>query len=275
MRRDGGRSDGGVATTAAREPAGGREAGDEDLGGGGRPRREQDPQALLLGRYRLRSRLGAGGFGVVWLARDERLGRDVAVKIVPRGRDAEPGAASGRPEREARAAARLNHPGIVTLYELAEDPAAVYLVSELVRGRTFSELRRAGALSDRDVARIGGAVCGALAHAHGKGVVHRDVKPQNVIVVAEPAAGEGFAKLTDFGVAHLSGDDPLTHTGDVVGTIAYMAPEQAEGARVGPPADVYALALTLYEGWTGTNPVRAGGAVETARRVGRRPAPLW
>ena len=219
---------------------------------------------LILGRYRLERRLGAGGFGVVWLAWDEKLEREVAVKAIPRD-----GGAGERVEREARAAARLNHPGIVAIYELASDEHDVYLVSELVRGRTLAELVHAGAIADRDVARIGIALCEALEHAHARGVIHRDVKPQNVMVLAEPAAGAGFAKLADFGVAHVTSGDPLTRTGDVVGTLAYMAPEQAEGARVTPACDVYSLALTLYEAWTGTNPVRAGGPAATARRLGR------
>src|SRR5918997_1523630 len=219
---------------------------------------------LILGRYRMERRLGAGGFGVVWLGWDEKLEREVAVKVIPR----ENGAGE-RVEREARAAARLNHPGIVAIYELASDDEDVYLVSELVRGRTLAELTQAGAISDRDVARIGAALCDALEHAHARGVIHRDVKPQNVMVVAEPAAGAGFAKLADFGVAHVASGDPLTRTGDVVGTLAYMAPEQAEGARVTPACDVYSVALTLYEAWTGVNPVKAGGPAATARRLGR------
>jgi hypothetical protein len=222
------------------------------------------PEGLLLGRYRLEHRLGAGGFGVVWLAHDERLQRDVAVKVIPREHS------DTRAEREAQAAARLNHPGVVALYELDHDEHSTYLVSELVRGRTFAELAQAGALSDSDVARIGVALCDALAHAHERGVIHRDVKPANVMVLAEPAAGAGFAKLADFGVAHLASGDLLTRTGDVVGTLAYMAPEQAEGLRVTPAADVYALALTLYEAWTGVNPVRGHGPAGTARRLGRR-----
>jgi eukaryotic-like serine/threonine-protein kinase len=219
---------------------------------------------LILGRYRLERRLGAGGFGVVWLAWDEKLEREVAVKAIP----LENGGGE-RVEREARAAARLNHPGIVGIYELAHDEHDVYLVSELVRGRTLAELLRAGAVADRDVARIGMALCEALDHAHQRGVIHRDVKPQNVMVVADPAAGVGFAKLADFGVAHVASGEALTRTGDVVGTLAYMAPEQAEGARTTPASDVYSLALTLYEAWTGSNPVRAGGPAATARRLGR------
>ena len=222
---------------------------------------------VVLGRYRLERKLGAGGFGVVWLAFDEKLEREVAVKVIQADGD-DP--VTHRAAREARVAARLNHPGIVSLYELGEDDEAVYLVSELVPGRTVAELTRAGALSDRDVARIGVALCDALAHAHDRKVVHRDVKPQNVIVVAQPAAGAGFAKLADFGVAQLQVGDPLTRTGDVVGTLAYMAPEQAEGGRVTQAADVYSLALTLYESWTGVNPVRGPTPPATARRLGRR-----
>ena len=219
----------------------------------------------VLGRYRLERRLGAGGFGVVWLAWDEHLEREVAVKAIPREGEDE------RVEREARAAARLNHPGIVSLYELASDEHDTYLVSELVHGRTFRELMRAGALSDRDVARIGIALCDALEHAHGQGVIHRDVKPENVMVVAEPAVGAGFAKLADFGVAHVASGDPITRTGDVVGTLAYMAPEQAEGAAVDPAADVYSLALTLFEAWTGTNPIK-GPHARRHRAQPRAPA---
>src|SRR4051794_28968494 len=226
---------------------------------------------VVLDRYRLERRLGAGGLGVVWLAFDGSLEREGAVKVTPRADD-DP--ALSRAEREARVAARLNHPGIVALYELAADDEAVYLVSELVPGRNLAELIRHGALSDRDVARIGVALCEALAHAHQRKVVHRDVKPQNVLVVADPAAGAGFAKLADFGVAHLASGDPLTRTGDVVGTLAYMAPEQAEGERVTGAADVYSLALTLYEAWTGANPVRASSPMGTARRLGTPLAPL-
>jgi hypothetical protein len=221
---------------------------------------------LVLGRYRLDRRLGAGGFGVVWRAHDLRLERDVAVKAIPRE---EGEVERARVEREALAAARLNHPGIVGLYELGADHQHVYLVSELVEGATLAALTREGAVSDLDVARIGQALCEALEHAHARGVVHRDLKPANVMVLAEPAAGAGFAKLTDFGIAHLASGDDLTGTGDVLGTLAYMAPEQAEGRRVTGAADVYSLALCLYEGWTGSNPVRGESPAATARRLGQ------
>ncbi len=221
---------------------------------------------LVLGRYRLHERIGAGAFGVVWRARDERLERDVAVKAI-----AAEHAAPGRAAREARAAGRLAHPAIVTLYEAGAEGATTYLVSELVHGGTLSQLLAEGALSDRDVAEIGLALCGALAHAHAQGVVHRDVKPSNVLVPDSRAAGAAAAKLTDFGVARVvagGGEDLLTRTGDVVGTLAYMAPEQAEGREAGPPADLYAAALVLYEALSGVNPIRGGSAVATARRLG-------
>jgi eukaryotic-like serine/threonine-protein kinase len=225
----------------------------------------------VLDRYRLVRRLGAGAFGVVWLAEDERLRRTVAVKRIAM----HDSAVAARAEREARAAARLAHPGIVALYESGRDEDAVYLVSELVRGRTLADLMREGELSDRDVVSIGVALCDALAHAHGRGVIHRDVKPGNVMVPdgaldAGAPDGAGLAKLTDFGVARMAGDDALTATGDVVGTLAYMAPEQAEGRAAGAEADLYALALVLYEALSGVNPVRGRGAAATARRVGAR-----
>ena len=150
--------------------------------------------------------------------------------------------------REALAAARLDHPGIVAVFDAGEDHEARYLVSELVHGRTLDRLAADGELSDRDVLRLGLALADALGHAHGRGVIHRDVKPQNVIVPDRPRSARSAAKLTDFGVAHLAGDAPLTRTGDVVGTLAYMAPEQANGERVDERADLYSLALVLYEG---------------------------
>src|SRR3954469_1826643 len=222
---------------------------------------------LVLGRYRLGARLGSGGFGTVFAARDERLGRGVAVKAMP-----SPGPVPERAQREALAAARLDHPGIVAVFDVGEERGERFLISELVRGRTLAQLERAGALSDRDVVRVGLALAAALDHAHDRGVIHRDVKPQNVIVPAEPA--RTAAKLLDFGVAHLAGDEPLTRTGDVVGTLAYMAPEQAAGERVDERADLYSLALVLYEALAGENPVRGGSPAATARRVGTGLPPL-
>jgi hypothetical protein len=223
---------------------------------------QADP-SLALGRYRLGPRIGAGGFGTVYEARDERLGRSVAVKAIPAD-----GRADERAKREAHAVARLDHPGIVSVFDAGEEDGSRFLVSELVVGATMAQLEAAGAVSDRDVLRIGLALADALAHAHERGVIHRDVKPQNVMVPERPRSPYGAAKLTDFGVAHLAGDEPLTRTGDVVGTLAYMAPEQAAGERVDERCDLYALGLVLYEALAGVNPVRAGSPAATLRRVG-------
>ena len=223
---------------------------------------QADP-SLALGRYRLGPRIGAGGFGTVYEARDERLGRAVAVKAIPSD-----GRADERAKREAHAVARLDHPGIVSVFDAGEEDGSRFLVSELVVGATLAQLESAGAVSDRDVLRIGLSLADALAHAHERGVIHRDVKPQNVMVPERPRSPYGAAKLTDFGVAHLAGDEPLTRTGDVVGTLAYMAPEQAAGEHVDERCDLYALGLVLYEALAGINPIRAGSPAATLRRVG-------
>lgn len=228
--------------------------------------------SLVLDRYRLGRRLGRGGFGTVFEAYDERLERLVAVKVIPAATSA--AEVEDRAAREALAAARLDHPGIVAVYDAGEEPGARYLVSELVRGRTLADLEADDALSDRDVLRVGLALADALAHAHERGVVHRDVKPQNVMVPERATSGRGAAKLTDFGVAHLVDDDALTRTGDVVGTLVYMAPEQAEGRRVDPRTDLYALGLVLYEALAGVNPVRGASPAATARKVGSVLPPL-
>ncbi|TMK74308.1 MAG: serine/threonine protein kinase [Actinobacteria bacterium] len=221
---------------------------------------------LVMGRFRVIDRVGSGGMGTVYRAFDERLQRQVAVKEIA-------GVDARRVLREAQAAARLNHPGIVTLYELGSEGGRALLVSELVEGATLAELARCGDLSDREAAEFGADVCEALAHAHERGVVHRDVKPHNVIVRADDGVGRR-AKLMDFGIASLAGAPALTATGEVVGTLAYMAPEQAEGQLAGEPADVYALALTLYELWAGTNPVARATPAHTAREIGGPLPPL-
>jgi len=156
----------------------------------------------------------------------------------------------------------------VTLFEAGADDRAHYLISECVEGVTLADLLAAGGLSDRDVARIATALAAALSHAHARGVIHRDVKPSNVLCPDSPTQDGGVAKLTDFGVAHMASDDALTRTGDVVGTLAYMAPEQAEGRRVGPQADLYALGIVIYEALSGSHPVRRAGPAATARRLG-------
>jgi hypothetical protein len=224
---------------------------------------------MVLDRYHLRRRLGTGAFGTVWLARDERLERDVAVKILARER-----VMGGRFEREARAAARLSHPAIVTLYEAAVDDEGAYLVSELVRGQTLGSLLEEGRLSDRDIVDIALALADALHHAHEHGVVHRDVKPSNVLVPETPAGPAQVAKLTDFGVARVMDGDALTLTGDVLGTLAYMAPEQAQGLEADEPADLYSLALVIYEALSGVNPVADVRGRRSSVRVGMHLPPL-
>jgi serine/threonine protein kinase len=221
--------------------------------------------SLVLNRFLIERRIGSGGFGVVYEAWDGRLERPVAVKAIEQR-----GEAGRRVLREAQAAARLNHPGIVTLYELGEEDGNALLVTELVEGSTLSRLAAAGELSDREIGEIGADLCEALDHAHSRGVVHRDIKPQNVQVTE----GEPRAKLMDFGIARLADDSPLTAVGDVVGTLAYMSPEQAEGREAGPEADVYSLALTLYECWSGENPHRRSSPAATARAIGARTRPL-
>ena len=217
-------------------------------------------QDLVMDRFRVIERIGSGGMGTVYRAYDERLEREVALKQLT---DTDP----DRVLREAQAAARLNHPSIVTLYELGEHAGHAVLVSELVPGDTLAGLEAQGRLHDRDVAEITADLCEALAHAHSRGVVHRDIKPQNVIVGEDRKAGRR-AKLMDFGIARIFGAPTLTEAGEVVGTLAYMSPEQADGELAGPPTDVYSLALTAYECWAGINPVASRSPAQTARRIG-------
>ena len=223
--------------------------------------------SLVLNRFLIERRIGSGGFGTVYEAWDGRLERSVAVKAI----ESAGGRGSRRVLREAQAAARLNHPGIVTLYEMGEEDGNALLVTELVDGSTLAHLNRDGTLSDREIGEIGAELCEALDHAHSRAVVHRDIKPQNVLVTEE---GEPRAKLMDFGVARLTDGAALTAPGDVVGTLAYMAPEQAEGRAAGPEADVYSLALMLYECWSGENPNRRATPAATARAIGGRLRPL-
>jgi eukaryotic-like serine/threonine-protein kinase len=226
----------------------------------------------ILGRFRIEERIGSGGFGTVYRAWDERLQRPVAVKVI----DREHGAP--RVTREAQAVARLGHRNIATLYELASDGERAFLVSELIEGDTLRAMGRRGELTDRLVARVGADSAAALMHAHRAGVVHRDVKPENILVCEgarqrDPSNGVE-AKLVDFGIARIAGERSLTATGAVVGTLAYMAPEQADGLRPGPSADVYSLALTLYESFCGEHPLVRESPAATARAIGEPVAPL-
>ena len=227
---------------------------------------------VVLGRFRIEERIGSGGFGTVYRAWDERLQRPVAVKVI----DREHGAP--RVTREAQAVARLTHRNIAALYELASDGERAFLVSELIEGDTLRALGRRGELTDRLVARVGADAAAALTAAHRAGVVHRDVKPENILVCKGARERDPFqereAKLVDFGIARIAGEKTLTATGAVLGTLAYMAPEQADGLRPGPAADVYSLSLTLYECLCGEHPLLREGPAATARAIGEPIAPL-
>ncbi len=216
---------------------------------------------LLGGRYRLVEPLGEGGMGTVWEARDEKLDRPVAVKLISllSGGGSHATEARARFLREARLTARLQHPHIVTLHDVGEavveGQATPFLVMELLRGQGLDVLLRRGDVTPRDTARWGSQVAGALAEAHGAGVMHRDVKPSNIMVTAS-----GDVKVLDFGIARAADPyataDRLTQTGFIVGTPAYMAPEQARG-RPEPRSDLYALGCVIFELLTGRRPFEA------------------
>jgi eukaryotic-like serine/threonine-protein kinase len=221
---------------------------------------------LVADRYALKAPLGRGGMGVVWRAHDAVLGREVAVKEVvfpPTMAEQERRPAQARVMREARAAARLNHPGAVTLYDVVQDHGGTFIVMELVNAPTLAELvREGGPLPVERVAEIGAQVASALEAAHAAGIVHRDVKPGNVMVPEQ-----GVAKLADFGIASLQGDPQLTSTGLVIGSPAYMAPEQAKGEESGPPADFWALGATMFYAVEGEPPFDRGTSIATLAAV--------
>ena len=224
----------------------------------------------VMNRFEIVERLGSGGFGTVYRAWDRRLEREVAVKVIETHAES-----AARTRREAQAAARLNHPGIVGLYEFVQHEygpgeGRAFLVSELVEGPTLRQMIDRDMFSDREVAGVAIETARSLDHAHSRGVVHRDVKPSNLIRSDET----GQTKLMDFGVARLAGVEELTAAGDVLGTLAYMAPEQADGLDAGPEADVYSLGLTLFEAWTGVNPRRGKTAGETVLAATRELPPL-
>jgi serine/threonine protein kinase len=208
--------------------------------------------------------------GVVWRAQDAVLGREVAVKevVLPATMAAEErGPAQARVLREARAAARLNHPGAVTLYDVVQDQGGTFIVMELVDAPTLAELvGGSGPLAPARVAALGVQVASALEAAHQAGIVHRDVKPANVMV---PDAG--MAKLADFGIAWLQGDPQLTWTGLVLGSPAYMAPEQARGEESGPAVDFWGLGATLFYAVEGEPPFDRGTSIATLAAVVNEP----
>ena len=223
-------------------------------------------QRVVAGRYRLLAPLGSGGMGTVWRADDLVLGRAVAVKEVtfPHGlSDAERSVLRERTRREARAAARLDHPSAVTVYDVVEDGDAPYLVMELVEAPTLAEVvRDSGPLSPQRTAEVGLDLLGALEAAHAQGIVHRDVKPSNVLV-----REDGRVVLTDFGIATTTGDSSLTHTGLLLGSPAYIAPERARGEPPEPASDLWSLGATLFTAVEGKPPFDGGEPLLTVSAV--------
>ncbi|MEV5384421.1 serine/threonine-protein kinase [Streptomyces sp. NPDC052721] len=223
-------------------------------------------ERLVAGRYRLLSVLGEGGMGTVWRAHDEILHREVAVKEVRVSLDL-PAERSKRMhvrlEREAWAAARVNARAVVTVYDVVTFDDRPWIVMELVRGRSLADVIAAeGALPPKEVARIGTEVLAALRAAHAAGVLHRDVKPANVLL-----ADEGRVVLTDFGIATVEGDTALTMTGEVVGSPEYLAPERALGRTPGTASDLWSLGALLYTAVQGRSPFRRTTALATLRAI--------
>lgn len=221
---------------------------------------------LILGRYRALRPLGSGGHGSVWLARDERSGRDVALKVVPRE-----GKAGTRAEREALAVARLRSRYCARVYAVERDDGHVYVAYEYLPGKTLREAIRAGDLNDAAAVEAAAQLLDALAHAHHRGIVHRDVKPANILLVEGPDIS---LRLLDFGLAQLGDADALTATGDVPGTLAYIAPERLSGEQATGAADVWAAGVILWEMLAGYQPFWSGSPVETARLIAAGPPPL-
>jgi eukaryotic-like serine/threonine-protein kinase len=221
---------------------------------------------LILGRYRAIRPLGSGGSGTVWLARDEDDGREVALKIVPRE-----GKAGERAEREALAVARLRSRRCARAYAVARDDRHVYVAYEYVAGKTMREAIRGGELTDRSAVEAAAQVLEALGHAHRRGVVHRDVKPSNILVEEDE---ETSVRLLDFGLAQIDEADTLTAVGDVPGTLAYISPERLDGKPSTGAADVWAVGVILWESLAGYQPFWSSSPVETAKLIGAGPPPL-
>ncbi|MGW6056605.1 serine/threonine-protein kinase [Streptomyces sp. NPDC055189] len=228
---------------------------------------------LLAGRYRLGESIGRGGMGRVWRAHDEVLHRTVAVKeltavqFVPEGDRA---VLFARTHAEARAAARINHPAVVTVHDVLEYDSRPWIVMELVEGCSLADaVKDKGRIEPVEAARIGLWTLKALRAAHAAGVLHRDVKPGNVLL-----ANDGRILLTDFGIAAIEGDSTITRTGEVVGSVDYLAPERVSGANPGPASDLWALGATLYTAVEGNSPFRRTSPIGTMQAVvTEEPAP--
>jgi tRNA A-37 threonylcarbamoyl transferase component Bud32 len=234
----------------------------------------QDPGTgrLIVGRYRLLAKLGHGGMGTVWRAKDETVDREVAVKE-PRVPDHLPererANAYERMRREARAAARLDHPSVVNVHDVAVVDGRPWIVMELVQGRSLGDALQEGTLGAREAARIGLEVLGALEAAHAAGILHRDVKPDNVLL-----GRHDRVVLTDFGIAQIEGETNLTDTGGFVGSPEYIAPERVLGQRPGPASDLWSLGVVLYAATEGVSPFRRSNTPATLQSVlNATPAP--
>ncbi len=216
---------------------------------------------LVLGRYRPLRPLGSGGTGSVWHAHDQRHDREVALKIVTRT-----GTAGPRAEREATAAAHLRHPHCLRAYSLARDENHVYIAYEYVPGRTLRHALQARELGDQDAIEAAAQILEGLAHAHAHGIVHRDVKPSNVLLVDGP---EISVRLLDFGLALMTEEETLTAAGDVPGTLAYISPERLAGKTAESATDVWSTGVLLWEALAGRHPFGSGPFLEIAKRIGR------
>ncbi|MFD6968120.1 serine/threonine-protein kinase [Streptomyces sp. NPDC059949] len=227
---------------------------------------QSNSDRVISGRYRLLEPIGRGGMGIVWRARDEVLARDVAVKEVraPAGLDAaELQRMYRRLEREAWAAARVSHRGVVTVYDVASEDGRPWIVMELIRGLSLADVLEAeGPMSPQRAAHIGEQVLAALRSAHDSGVLHRDVKPANVLI-----ANDGRVVLSDFGIASLEGSSAITMTGEVVGSPEFLAPERALGRDPGSESDLWSLGVMLYAAVEGVSPFRQATPLETLRAV--------
>lgn len=234
----------------------------------------EDPGAgrLIAGRYRLLAKLGHGGMGTVWRAKDETVDREVAVKeprVPEHLPERERANAFERMRREARAAARLDHPAVVDVHDVAVVEDQPWIVMELVRGRSLGDALQEGTLSAREAARIGLEVLGALEAAHAAGILHRDVKPDNVLL-----GRYDRVVLTDFGIAQIEGETNLTDTGGFVGSPEYIAPERVLGQRPGPASDLWSLGVVLYAATEGVSPFRRSNTPATLQSVlNATPAP--
>jgi eukaryotic-like serine/threonine-protein kinase len=221
-------------------------------------------RSLLAGRYRPIEQIGIGGMAVVYLAEDQLLMRKVAIKLLNAD---SPAAGTRRFVREAKIGAALNHPNLVTVFDAIAGEREVLIVMEYVDGPDVGQALKRGPLRPNEALSVLENVAGALDHAHGAGIIHRDVKPSNILL-----APDGCAKLTDLGIARALADTATTSSELVVGSIPYMSPEQLTGRRVGPPADVYALALTAFEMLSGER-ARHGTPEQIKHQVLEQPPP--